>query len=86
MYLRLKTESLTQCVCLFFWVSDPLCLSSYSALHFFPIYSFWVHHLVNRDERHLLAHAMASDFSAHPVCMYVGMYVHTYICMYVVIL
>jgi hypothetical protein len=26
-------------------------------------YSVWVHHLVNQDDRHLLAHAMASDFS-----------------------
>jgi hypothetical protein len=30
---------------------------------FFPDYSFWVHNLVNWDEWHLLAHAMASDFS-----------------------
>jgi hypothetical protein len=29
----------------------------------FSDYSFWVHHLVNWDDRHLLAHAMASDFS-----------------------
>jgi hypothetical protein len=32
------------------------------ALHF-THYSFRVHHLVNRDDRQLLAHAMASDFS-----------------------
>jgi hypothetical protein len=32
-------------------------------LALFSDYSFWVHHLVNRDDRHLLAHAMASDFS-----------------------
>jgi hypothetical protein len=25
--------------------------------------SFWIHHLVNRNDHHLLAHAMASDFS-----------------------
>jgi hypothetical protein len=30
---------------------------------FFPSYSFWVHHPVNRDARHILAHAMAPDFS-----------------------
>jgi hypothetical protein len=29
----------------------------------FPNYSFWVHHPVNRDDQHPLAHAMASDFS-----------------------
>jgi hypothetical protein len=29
----------------------------------FSYYSFLVHHCVNRDDRHLLAHAMASDFS-----------------------
>jgi hypothetical protein len=46
-----------------FWVSDPLCLSSSLALHFVPIILFRVHLLVNRDDRHLLAHAMASDFS-----------------------
>jgi hypothetical protein len=40
----------------------PLCLSFSSALHFSD-YSFWVHHLVNRNDRQLLAHEMASDFS-----------------------
>jgi hypothetical protein len=40
-------------------VSDPLRLSS-SALNFSD-YSFFVHHPVNRDDRNLLAHAMASD-------------------------
>jgi hypothetical protein len=30
---------------------------------FFPIIFFLVHHPVNRDDRHLLAHAMASDFT-----------------------
>jgi hypothetical protein len=29
----------------------------------FSYYSFWIHHPVNRDDRHLLAHAMASVFS-----------------------
>jgi hypothetical protein len=48
---------------LFQGVSYPLCLSSSFAIHFAD-YSFWVHHFVNRDDRHLLAHAMASDFSA----------------------
>jgi hypothetical protein len=28
-----------------------------------PLILFWVYHLVNRDDRHLHAHAMASDFS-----------------------
>jgi hypothetical protein len=36
---------------------------------FFSDYSFWVHHLVNRDDRHLLAHALASDFSAAWQCL-----------------
>jgi hypothetical protein len=44
-----------------------LCLSSSSALHFFWLF-FWVHHLFNQDDRHLLAHAMASDFSAAWQC------------------
>jgi hypothetical protein len=40
-----------------------LCLSSfYLALHLSD-YSFLVHHPVNQDDRHLLAHAMASDFT-----------------------
>jgi hypothetical protein len=50
------------CVNKLFLVSDPLCLSSSSALQFFN-YSFLVHHPVNRDGRHLLAHAMASEFT-----------------------
>jgi hypothetical protein len=29
----------------------------------FSDYSLWVHHSVNWDDRHLRAHAMASDFS-----------------------
>jgi hypothetical protein len=32
------------------------------AFHFSD-YSFLVHHPVNRDDRHLLAHAMASEFT-----------------------
>jgi hypothetical protein len=51
-----------------FLVSDPLCLSSALALHFFQLF-FWVHHLVNWDDRHVLAHAMASDFSVARQCL-----------------
>jgi hypothetical protein len=53
---------------LFFGVNNPLCLSSSSALHFFWLF-FLVHHLVNQDDRHLLAHAMASDFSVAWQCL-----------------
>jgi hypothetical protein len=53
----------------FFWVSDPLCLSSSSSALHFSGYSFWVHHLVNQDYRQLLAHAMASDFSVAWQCV-----------------
>jgi hypothetical protein len=35
----------------------------------FSDYSFWVHHLVNRDDWHLLANAMASDFSVAWQCL-----------------
>jgi hypothetical protein len=35
----------------------------------FSNFSFWVHHLVNWDDRHLLAHAMASDFSVAWLCL-----------------
>jgi hypothetical protein len=38
------------------------------ALHF-SNYSFWVHRLVNWDDRQLLAHAMASDFSVIWQCL-----------------
>jgi hypothetical protein len=35
----------------------------------FSNYSFWVHHLVNLDDRQILAHAMASDFSVARQCL-----------------
>jgi hypothetical protein len=41
---------------------QPLYLSS-SLVHHFSDYSFLLHHHVNRDDLHLLARAMASDFS-----------------------
>jgi hypothetical protein len=41
--------------------SDPLCLSSSSEED--SDYSFLVNHLDNRDDRNLIAHAMASDFT-----------------------
>jgi hypothetical protein len=37
----------------------PLCLWP----SIFSHYTFWIHHPVNQDDRHLLAHAMASDFT-----------------------
>jgi hypothetical protein len=49
-----------------FLVMNPMCLSSSSALR---DYTFWFHHPVNRDDRHLLAHAMASDFSFAVQCL-----------------
>jgi hypothetical protein len=53
-------------------VIDLLCFSSSSALHF-SNYSFLVHHPVNRDDRQLLAHAMASDVTvAWQPTMYVS--------------
>jgi hypothetical protein len=43
----------------------PLCLSSTSVLHFSDC-SFWVYQPINRDDWHLLAHAMAfSKISKH---------------------
>jgi hypothetical protein len=35
----------------------------------FSDYSSWVHHPVSHDDRHLLAHAMASDFSVTWKCL-----------------
>jgi hypothetical protein len=46
----------------FFWSATP-CAFPPPWPSIFSDYSFRVHHLVNRDDRHLLAHAMASDFS-----------------------
>jgi hypothetical protein len=69
-----KLISLFYIFLLFFWGgaggggSDPLCLPSSLALHFSD-YSFWVHHLVSRDDRHLLANAMASDYSVAWQCL-----------------
>jgi hypothetical protein len=51
----------------------------------FSNYSFWVHHLVNRDDPQLLAHAMASDFSvvdSYAVCYISCMYA-TYVVCYI---
>jgi hypothetical protein len=65
--VRLKTrwKKVTKII---FWVIDPLCLSSSSALHFSDCY-FRVHHPVNWDDWHLLANAMASDFSVAWQCL-----------------
>jgi hypothetical protein len=52
----------------FFWSATP-CASPPPRPSIFSHYSFWVHHLVNWDDRHLLAHAMASDFSAAWQCV-----------------
>jgi hypothetical protein len=46
----------------FLWLSDPLCLSSSSVLHFSDYY-YLVHHPVNWDDQHLFALAMGPDFS-----------------------
>jgi hypothetical protein len=61
LFFKCKLRRLTAA----FWVCDPLCLSSSSALHFSDYYLL-VRHPVNRDDRHLLAHAMASDFTVAP--------------------
>jgi hypothetical protein len=46
----------------FFW-SATLCASPPPRPSILYDYSFWVHHFVNQDDRHLLAHAMANAFS-----------------------
>jgi hypothetical protein len=43
--------------------SATLCATPLPRPSIFSDYSFWIHHLVNRDDRHLLTHAMVSDFS-----------------------
>jgi hypothetical protein len=47
---------------LFFWSATP-CASPPPRPSILSDYSFRIHHPVNRDDPHLLAHAMASDFS-----------------------
>jgi hypothetical protein len=54
--------------CLFFGSATP-CASPPPWPSIFSNYSFWVHHLVNQDDRQLLAHAMASDFSVAWQCL-----------------
>jgi hypothetical protein len=60
-FVSRMTNSLPNFICLG-RISDPLCLSSSLALHFYH-HSFLAHHPVNQDDRHLLALAKASDFS-----------------------
>jgi hypothetical protein len=53
----------------FFGSATP-CASPPPRPSIFSDYSFWVHHLLNRDDRHLLlANAMASDFSIKWQCL-----------------
>jgi hypothetical protein len=52
----------------FFWSATP-CASPPPLHSIFSDYSFRVHHLVNQDNRQLLAHAMASDFSVAWKCL-----------------
>jgi hypothetical protein len=47
----------------FFGGSTTTCASPPPRSYIFSNYSFWVHHPVNCDDQHLLAHAMASDFT-----------------------
>jgi hypothetical protein len=49
----------------FFWSANPCAspLPQPAILIFFQLFFFRIHHPVNRDDRHLLAHAMTSDFS-----------------------
>jgi hypothetical protein len=54
---------------LFFSGSATPCASPPPRPSIFSDYSFWVHHPVNRDDRQLLTHAMASDFSAAWQCL-----------------
>jgi hypothetical protein len=56
---------------LFFWSVTP-CASPpppRPSIFLFWLFFFRLHHLVNRDDRHLFAHAMASDFSGTRQCL-----------------
>jgi hypothetical protein len=57
-----------------FWGSATPCASPPPWPSIFSDYSLWVHPPATRDDRHLLAHAMASDFSVawllHPSLLY----------------
>jgi hypothetical protein len=52
-----------------YFILDPLCLSSSCSTLHFSDYYFHVPYPVNRDDRHLLAKAMASDFTVAPGVM-----------------
>jgi hypothetical protein len=49
---------------IFFGGSATPCASPPRWPSIFSDHSFWIHHPVHQDDRHLLAHAVASDFSA----------------------
>jgi hypothetical protein len=53
---------------LFFFGSVTPCASPPLRPFIFSSHSFLVHHPVNRDDRHLLSHAMASDFTVAWQC------------------
>jgi Fe-S-cluster containining protein len=55
--------------CKFFGGSTTPCASPPPWPSIFSDYSFWIHNLANWDDRHLLAHAMASDFSVPWQCL-----------------
>jgi hypothetical protein len=61
--LQVRKRTLRSSFFLFWGISNPLCLFSSSALHLFQLLFFLVHYPVNWDDRHLLAHALASDFT-----------------------
>jgi hypothetical protein len=52
----------------FFWSATP-CASPPAWPSIFSDYSFWVHHLFNQYDWHLLAHAISTDFSTARQCL-----------------
>jgi hypothetical protein len=67
-YLDLQKVLSGKAAKLFFGSATP-CASPPPRPSIFSDYSFRAHHLVNQDDRHLLAQAMASDFSAAWQCL-----------------
>jgi hypothetical protein len=59
----------TRAAFLFIFGSATPCASPPPWTSIFSDYSFWVHHSITWHDRHLLAHAMASDLSVTWQCL-----------------
>jgi hypothetical protein len=66
-YTFLPVDPFTSLLVNLFWSVPPWASPPWPSI--FSDYSFWVHHCINWDDHHLLAHAKASDFSVTLQCL-----------------